>query len=42
MTRALGEWRRMPEAKQDGDAALWARANLVWVLLNHNDFVTPR
>jgi hypothetical protein len=42
MTRALGEWGRLPEAKQDGEAILWARANLVWVLLNHNDFVTPR
>ena len=42
MIRALREWEQLPEAKQDGDATLWARANLVWVLLNHNDFVTLR
>jgi hypothetical protein len=42
ITRALREWRRLPEARQDSDATLWARANLVWVLLNHNDFVTLR
>jgi hypothetical protein len=42
MTRALREWRQLPEARQDGDATVWARANLVWVLLNHNDFVTLR
>jgi hypothetical protein len=42
MTRALDEWKQLPEAKQDRDITLWARANLVWVLLNHNDFVTLR
>jgi hypothetical protein len=42
MTRALYEWEQLPEARQDSDATLWARANLVWVLLNHNDFVTVR
>jgi hypothetical protein len=42
MTQALREWEQLPEAKQDRDATLWARANLVWVLLNHNDFVTVR
>jgi hypothetical protein len=42
MVRALGVWERLPEAKQDRDASLWARANLVWTLLNHNDFVTLR
>ena len=42
MTRALREWRQLPEAGQDRDPTLWARFNLVWVLLNHNDFVTLR
>jgi hypothetical protein len=42
MTRALDEWKRLPEAVQGGDPTAWARANLVWVLLNHNDFVTLR
>jgi hypothetical protein len=42
MIRALDAWRKLPEAEPGGDAALWARANLVWVLLNHNDFVTVR
>jgi hypothetical protein len=42
MTRALDEWKRLPEAVQNGDATTWARASLVWVLLNHNDFVTLR
>ncbi len=42
MTRALAEWKQLPEARQDSDATLWARANLVWVLLNHTDFVTLR
>ena len=42
MTRALDNWKRLPEAGQGNDPAAWARANLVWVLLNHNDFVTPR
>ncbi|WP_165229188.1 PSD1 and planctomycete cytochrome C domain-containing protein [Aquisphaera insulae] len=42
MARALGEWTRLPEAGRAGDAIAWSRANLVWVLLNHNDFVTLR
>jgi hypothetical protein len=42
MTRALAEWAKLPEAAQAGDATAWARAHLVWVLLNHNDFVTLR
>jgi hypothetical protein len=42
MTRALDEWKAMPEASREGDAALWARSQLVGVLLNHNDFVTLR
>jgi hypothetical protein len=42
MTRALDDWKRLPEAAQGGDPTAWARTNLVWVLLNHNDFVTLR
>jgi hypothetical protein len=42
MTRAIAEWRKLPDATQGGDATTWARANLVWALLNHNDFVTVR
>jgi len=34
-TRALARWRQLP----DGAAA---RANLIWALFNHNDFVTLR
>jgi len=41
-SRSLDAWRKLPEAGQ-GDAAIgFARANLVWVLLNHNDFITLR
>ena len=40
--RSLDAWRKLPEAGQ-GDAAIsFARINLVWVLLNHNDFITIR
>jgi hypothetical protein len=40
--RSLDAWQKLPEAGQ-GDAAIsFARANLVWVLLNHNDFITLR
>jgi hypothetical protein len=38
--RALDGWRRLPEAGADPHA--YARAQLVWVLLNHHDFVTVR
>jgi hypothetical protein len=41
-SRGLGEWRKLPEAGSGATAAAFARANLVWVLLNHNDFVTVR
>ncbi len=34
---ALGEWRNQP-----GGSTQIARANLVWALINHNDFVTLR
>jgi hypothetical protein len=40
MTRALNEWKALPEAAAAGDATAWARGRLIWVLLNHNDFVT--
>lgn len=40
--QALAAWKKLPEA-QAGDATpRFARANLIWVLLNHNDFVTLR
>jgi hypothetical protein len=42
MIGALETWKTLPEAARDGDANAWARANLVWVLVNHNDFVTVR
>ena len=35
--RALAVWRKLP-----GGSADKARANLVWALINHNDFVTLR
>jgi len=35
--KALGSWKNLP-----GGTADQARSNLVWVLLNHNDFVTLR
>ena len=35
--RALAAWRKLP-----GGSADKARANLVWALINHNDFVTLR
>ncbi len=41
-SRALDEWRKLPEAGSGAAATAFARANLVWVLLNHNDFVTVR
>ena len=40
--RALAAWRDMPEAPQAEAAVGYARSNFVWVLLNHNDFVTVR
>jgi hypothetical protein len=39
--QAVAEWRRLPEAKQQGPAER-AWVNLVWSLLNHTDFVTLR
>jgi hypothetical protein len=37
-TRAMSAWREPAENESKGDA----RVNLVWALLNHNDFVTLR
>lgn len=39
---ALAEWRKLPEAGQGHDANAFTRANLIWVLLNHHDFITVR
>ncbi len=40
--RTLAAWRALPEAGQGEPAARFARGQLVWVLLSHNDFVTVR
>lgn len=40
--QSLAEWRRLPEAGEGPAAAQFARSQLVWVLLNHNDFITVR
>lgn len=40
--KTLDEWRKLPEAGKDAAATSFARANLVWVLLNHHDFITVR
>lgn len=40
--KTLEEWRKLPEAGTDAAATTFARANLVWVLLNHHDFITVR
>jgi Protein of unknown function (DUF1553)/Protein of unknown function (DUF1549)/Planctomycete cytochrome C len=42
MTQAIDDWKRLPEAARGDDPNAWARTNLVWVLVNHNDFVTLR
>jgi len=39
---SLAQWRKLPEAGKDLAATHFARTNLVWVLLNHNDFITIR
>ncbi len=38
--QALGTWKQ--KAAEGADVLAFARANLIWVLLNHNDFVTVR
>lgn len=40
--KTMAEWRKLPEAGKDNAAIQFARANLVWVLLNHHDFITIR
>ncbi|MCX7665830.1 MAG: DUF1553 domain-containing protein, partial [Gemmataceae bacterium] len=40
--KTMAEWRKLPEAGKDNAATQFARANLVWVLLNHHDFITIR
>jgi hypothetical protein len=40
--RALAAWRSGAEVAGPAVVAQFARANLVWALLNHNDFVTLR
>jgi mono/diheme cytochrome c family protein len=40
--QALAAWKTLPEGPRGEAAAAQARANLIWVLLNHNDFVTVR
>lgn len=40
--RSLDRWRALPEAGEGEPAVAFARRQLVWVLLNHNDFVTVR
>lgn len=39
---ALEEIRNLPENKDSADRDIRAKTELVWVLLNHNDFVTIR
>jgi hypothetical protein len=39
---AMAAWKALPEGPRGEAAVDQARANLVWVLLNHNDFVTVR
>jgi hypothetical protein len=41
-TRALDAWKKLPEAGSGGAATSFARGQLIWVLLNHNDFVSLR
>jgi hypothetical protein len=37
--RSLATWRELPEAGQAESEEQFAWTNLVWVLLNHHDFV---
>jgi hypothetical protein len=39
---ALDTWKKLPERPAGETEAAFARANLIWVLLNHHDFVTLR
>jgi hypothetical protein len=40
--QALAAWRTLPDGPRGEAAVAQSRANLIWVLLNHNDFVTVR
>ncbi|MCS6863629.1 MAG: PSD1 and planctomycete cytochrome C domain-containing protein [Gemmataceae bacterium] len=40
--QALAAWRKLPEAGRDETATNFAYAQLIWVLLNHNDFIMIR
>jgi hypothetical protein len=40
--RSLDAWKTLPEAQSPGASTEFARGNLIWVLLNHHDFVTVR
>ena len=40
--QALENWRKLPEAQATDAGQSLPRANLIWVLLNHNDFLTVR
>ncbi|HTN76101.1 MAG TPA: PSD1 and planctomycete cytochrome C domain-containing protein [Pirellulaceae bacterium] len=40
--QALEAWEKLPEAGQGDAAQNYARGNLIWVIVNHNDFVTLR
>ncbi len=39
---ALADWRILAESSKDGQNFIDGRAYFIWVLLNHNDFVTLR
>lgn len=40
--QSLEAWRKLPDAPQGDAGRDFARAQLIWVLLNHNDFVSLR
>ena len=40
--QAIEAWKKLPDAKQGDTARDYARTQLIWVLLNHNDFVSLR
>jgi hypothetical protein len=40
--KAFNDWKKLPDAPPGDAANKYARTNLIWVLLNHNDFVMLR
>lgn len=40
--RAIDDWKALEDSSQDQDSLAFAREQLIWVLLNHTDFVTLR